>query len=65
MGIETVRFMDAPPAILFVPQKDGSFANFDVRTGAIVHVRFEEPGGGAPVLVATSPGGPVRAKRVG
>ncbi|HEV7515825.1 MAG TPA: serine hydrolase domain-containing protein [Thermoanaerobaculia bacterium] len=66
MGIETVRFVDIPPAILFIPQPDGSFANFDVRTGAIVHVRFEEPGGGAPaVLVATSPGGPVRAKRVG
>ena len=66
MGIENVRFMDAPPAILFVPQKDGSFANFDVRTGSVIHVRFEEPGGGAStVLVATSTGGPVKAKRVG
>ncbi len=60
MGIEAVRFMDAPPAILFVPQPDGSFANFDVRTGGIVHLRFE----GAD-LVASTPGGPVRAKKVG
>jgi CubicO group peptidase (beta-lactamase class C family) len=60
MGIEAVHFMDAPPAILFVPQPDGSFANFDVRTGAVVHVRFE-----GTDLVAASPGGPVRAKRVG
>jgi hypothetical protein len=60
MGIEAVRFMDAPPAILFVPQPDGSFVNFDVRSGKVVQLRFE----GAE-LVATSPAGPVRAKKVG
>jgi CubicO group peptidase (beta-lactamase class C family) len=65
LGIEAVRFVDAAPAILFVPQADGSFANFDVRTGSIVKISFEEPGGGAPpVLVAGAPGGAVRARRV-
>ncbi len=60
MGIESVRFVDAPPPILFVPQTDGSFVNFDVRSGKVVHLRFE-----GTDLVATSPTGPVRAKRVG
>jgi CubicO group peptidase (beta-lactamase class C family) len=59
MGIENVRFMDAPPAILFVPQPDGAFANFDIRTGSIVRLAFE-----GTDLVATTPTGPVRAKRV-
>ena len=59
MGIENTRFLDAPPAILFVPLADGAFANFDVRTGSIVRLTFE-----GTDLVATTPAGPVRAKRV-
>jgi CubicO group peptidase (beta-lactamase class C family) len=68
MGVELLRFMDAPPPVLFVPQADGSFASYDVRTGTGVRLAFEDPGGGKPgelvAKTADAPGGTVRARRV-
>jgi CubicO group peptidase (beta-lactamase class C family) len=55
MGVETLRITDTLPAILFIPQADGSFASYDVRTGGILRITFADPGGGAPAeLVAPS-----------
>jgi CubicO group peptidase (beta-lactamase class C family) len=66
MGVETLRFMDTPPVVLFIPQADGSFASYDVRTGTGVRLSFEEPGGGKPAeLVAKTADGVVRARRAG
>jgi CubicO group peptidase (beta-lactamase class C family) len=42
MGLDAFRLMNAPPPVLFVPQKDGSFAGYDVRTGGMVRLFFEE-----------------------
>jgi CubicO group peptidase (beta-lactamase class C family) len=64
MGVETLRFMDAPPPVLFVPQADGSFASYDVRTGASVRLTFEDPEGDAPAeLVVHTADGVVKARR--
>lgn len=59
MGIETTHFLDAPPPVVFVPQADGSFASYDVRTGSIVKITFEEA-----ALVAHTPSGEVKARRI-
>jgi CubicO group peptidase (beta-lactamase class C family) len=65
MGVELLRVLDTAPPVLFVPQTDGSFASYDVRTGASVHLTFEEPGGGKPAdLVAKTAEGVVRARKV-
>lgn len=65
MGVETLRFMDAPPPVLFVPQTDGSFASYDIRTGTGVRLAFEEPGGGKPTeLVAKTAEGVAKARRM-
>ena len=64
MGVETLHFLDAPPPVLFVPQADGSFASYDVRTGTSVRLTFEDPGGGAPAeLVVHTADGVVKATR--
>jgi len=59
MGVETLRFMDTPPPVLFVPQADGSFASYDVRTGTSVRLSFE-----GTELVAKTAEGVVKARRV-
>jgi len=59
MGVETLRFMDTPMPILFVPQADGSFASYDVRTGTTVRFTFE-----GTDLVAKTAAGVVKARRV-
>src|SRR6185369_9100938 len=50
MGVEPVRF---------VPQADGSFASYDVRTGTSVRLSFE-----GTELVAKTAEGVVKARRV-
>jgi len=64
MGLDSLRLLNAPPPVVFVPQKDGSFASYDVRTGALVRLFFEEKGG-APELLVRTPDGEVLARRVG
>jgi hypothetical protein len=64
MGLDSLRLLDAPPPVVFVPQKDGSFASYDVRTGSLVHLFFEDKGG-APALLVRTPDGEAAARREG
>ncbi|HVT15316.1 MAG TPA: serine hydrolase domain-containing protein [Thermoanaerobaculia bacterium] len=58
--IETLRWLDSPPAVLFLPTPEHDFAAFDIRTGAIVRVACDSSG----TLLFHAGKGEVRAKRV-
>jgi CubicO group peptidase (beta-lactamase class C family) len=58
--VGNVRANAAPPGGLFLPEGPASFASYDLRSGAVSRISFEEG-----TLVMKTPGGEVRAKRKG
>lgn len=57
-AVANIRMNPAPPGGLFLPEGPASFASYDLRSGAVSRISFEED-----VLVMKTPGGEVRAKR--
>jgi CubicO group peptidase (beta-lactamase class C family) len=57
--VANIRTNPAPPGGLFLPEGPASFASYDLRSGAVSRISFEE---GA--IVVKTPGGEVRAKPV-
>jgi hypothetical protein len=57
--VGNVRMNATPPGGLFLPEGPASFASYDLRSGAVSRISFEEG-----VLVVKTPGGEVRAKKI-